>query len=80
MKRSAEAAEMTHTDLQERSRLLNVHMPCWTRSFRKELNHSTETLLRAWNGGEDVGHSSLPQERILQRTCVSLVWRGPHFL
>ena len=64
--RTAEAAEATQLVPQERSRVLL--MPCLTKTFRKELEHSTELLLRAWDGG--VGQSSLPQERILQRTCV----------
>ena len=40
--------------------------------------HSTETMLRAWNGGEHVGHSSLHQERFLQRTLFSIVCGSPH--
>ena len=35
-------------------------------------------MLRAWNGGEHVGHSSLHQERFLQRTFFSIVCGSPH--
>ena len=66
VKRTAEAAEVTHLVPQEGSRVLL--MTCLTKTFRKELEHSTELLLRAWDGG--VGQPSLPEERISQRTCV----------